>query len=163
MAGSMVDRMKGAALLEIDTYEDVEHDTTATMQAAGVVTLVAICQAIGSWNLGLTTAISAAIGALVGWGVWSGITYLIGAKVFGGTATWGELLRTVGFAYSPGVLGVLGLLPVLGFLISPVVAIWVLIAVIIAIRQALDFSTGKAVLTAVLGWIPFVLIMAVLR
>jgi hypothetical protein len=163
MAGtSLVERMKGAALLDIETYEDVEHDTTATMQAAAVVVIHALAQAVGNWQLGITAALSGAVGALLAWGVWSGVTYLIGAKVFGGTATWGELLRTIGFAFSPGVLLVLGALPLLGWMIKPAVAIWLLIAGIIAIRQALDFGTGKAIITAVLGWIPFAFVMAML-
>ena len=77
--------------------------------------------------------------------------------VLGGTATWGELLRTIGFAQTPGVLQVLGIIPVLGGLIRFAVAIWVLIAGIIAIRQALDVGTGKAILTAALGWLVIVL------
>jgi hypothetical protein len=92
--------------------------------------------------------------AVLGWLLWSGIAYLIGDKVFGGTATWGELLRTIGFAQSPGVLLILGIIPVLGGLVSMVVGIWMLVAGIVAIRQALDFSTGRAILTALLGWIP---------
>ena len=158
----MVARMKGAALLEIDTYEEVEHDQTATVQAGTVVAMAAAAAAIGQWNLGLITAVSAAIAALVGWGVWSGLTYIIGDKVFGGTATWGELLRTLGFAYSPGVLAVLGIVPIIGWAVWPVIGLWTLIAGIIAIRQALDFSTGKAVMTAVLGFIPYVIIMSIL-
>jgi hypothetical protein len=161
MAGTITDRMKGAAMLEIATYEEVEHDTEATMQAAGVVILVSIAQAIGSWNLGITAAFGALAAALVGWGLWSGITYLIGDKLFGGTATWGELLRTIGFAHSPGVLAVLGIVPLIGWAVWPVIGVWTLIAGVIAIRQALDFSTGKAVMTAVLGFIPFVIIMTI--
>lgn len=94
--------------------------------------------------------------------LWAGITYLIGAKLFGGTATWGELLRTIGFAQTPGVLRVLGIIPVLGGIIRFGIAMWVLIAGIIAIRQALDVSTGKAILTAVLGWLVIVLPLALL-
>jgi len=107
------------------------------------------------------------LSALLGWLLWAGITYLIGAKVFGGTATWGELLRTIGFAQTPGVLHVLGIVPVLGGIIRFGVAIWVLIAGIIAIRQALDVSTAKAILTAVLGWliivVPLAIVAAVAR
>ncbi len=146
-------RMIGAALLDIDVYEEVEHDTTATSQAAAVVAIVAICMAIGSVGRGTGGMFSGLIAALVGWAIWSGITYLIGANLFGGTATWGELLRTIGFAFAPGVLFLVGVIPILGALAMLVVSLWILVAVIIAIRQALDFSTGKAVLTAVLGWI----------
>jgi hypothetical protein len=98
------------------------------------------------------------IAALVGWVLWAGVTYLIGDKVFGGTATWGELLRTLGFAQSPGVLYILAFIPLLGWVVRFGVAVWVLVAGVIAIRQALDFSTGKAVLTAVLGWVAMVIL-----
>ena len=159
---SWTDRMKGAALLHTDTYEEVEADQTATGQAAGVVALVAVAQAIGGAGEGGAGIVAGAISALLGWLLWAGITYLIGAKLLGGTATWGELLRTLGFAQTPGVLYVLGFIPVLGGIIRFAVAIWVLIAGIIAIRQALDVGTGKAVLTAVLGWLVIVLPLAIL-
>jgi hypothetical protein len=159
---SWTDRMKGAALLHSDTYEEVEADQTATSQAAGVVALVAVAQAIGGAGEGGAGIVAGAISALLGWLLWAGITYLIGAKLLGGTATWGELLRTLGFAQTPGVLYVLGFIPVLGGIIRFAVAIWVLIAGIIAIRQALDVGTGKAILTAVLGWLVIVLPLAIL-
>jgi hypothetical protein len=157
-----IERMKGAAFLHIDTYEEVEADQTATGQASGVVALVAVAQAIGGASAGGSGILFGAISALLGWLLWAGITYLIGAKLFGGTATWGELLRTIGFAQTPGVLYVLGIIPVLGGIIRFGVAMWVLIAGIIAIRQALDVSTGKAILTAVLGWLVIVLPLALL-
>lgn len=156
-----IDRMQGAALLHIDTYEEVEADQTATGQAAGVVALVAIAQAIGSAGEGGFGIFAGVISALLGWLLWAGITYLIGAKLFRGTATWGELLRTIGFAQTPGVLHVLGLIPVLGGIIRLGVLLWVLIAGIIAIRQALDISTGRAILTAVLGWLVIILPLAI--
>ena len=159
---SWTDRMKGAALLNNDTYEEVEADQTATGQAAGVVALVAVAQAIGGAGEGGSGILAGAISALLGWLLWAGITYLIGGKLLGGTATWGELLRTLGFAQTPGVLYVLGFIPVLGGIIRFAVAIWVLIAGIIAIRQALDVGTGKAILTAVLGWLVIVLPLAIL-
>ena len=145
--------MLGAARLDISTYEEVEADKTATGQAAGVVALVAVAQAIGAAGEGTLGIVAGLGGAMFGWLIWAGITYLIGAKLFGGTATWGELLRTLGFAQAPGVLYVLGIIPLLGGLVRIALAIWILIAGIIAIRQALDFSTGKAILTAVLGWL----------
>jgi hypothetical protein len=151
--GSMIQRMKGAALLDVQTYEDVEADTAATGQAAAVVLLVAAAQALGASAYGGRGILGGAVVAVVGWLVWSAVTYLIGDKLLGGTATWGELLRTIGFAQTPGLLAVLGFLPVLGALALFTAAIWMLVAGIIAIRQALDFGTGKAILTAVLGWL----------
>ena len=149
-------------MLDIATYEDVEADTTATGQAAVVVAIVAVASAIGGARGGGASIIGGLVAALVGWLVWSGVTYLIGTKVFGGTATWGELLRTIGFAQSPGVLLVLGIIPFVGLLVRFAVWIWMLVAGIIAIRQALDFSTGKAVLTALLGWLCMAVLYSVL-
>ena len=83
-------------------------------------------------------------------------------RLFRGTADWGELLRTVGFAQAPGVLYALGIIPLLGGLVRLVVAIWVAIAGVIAVRQALDISTGKAVATVLLAILPLMLIGALL-
>jgi len=149
--------MVGAAKLDANIYEDVEADTGANGQAAGVVALVAVAQAIGAIGEGTLGLVTAVVGALVGWLIWAGVTYLIGARLLGGTSTWGELLRTLGFAQAPGVLFVLGILPVVGGVVRFVVTIWILIAGVIAIRQALDVSTEKAVLTAVLGWLALAL------
>lgn len=153
-------RMKGAAMLDAATYEEVEHDSTATGQAAGVVAIVAVCAAIGSYHAGITGLIGAAVGALLGWLVLAGIVYVIGDKVFGGTATWGEMLRTMGFAQSPGVLYLLGIIPILGWVVRLVVWIWVLAAVIVGIRQGLDIGTGKAVVTGLLAVIAYAILGA---
>jgi hypothetical protein len=149
---SIIDRMRGAAMLDTATYEEVEADTSATGQAAVVVTISAIASAIGAAGPGGPSVIGILVGSLISWLIWAGITYLIGSKLFGGTATWGELLRTLGFAQAPRVLLILGIIPIFGVLVWIAVAIWVLIAGIIAIRQALDFSTQKALLTALIGW-----------
>lgn len=156
---SMTERMVGASKLEISVYEEVEADTTATAQAAGVVAIVALCSALGGIAEGPGGAFNALIAALLGWALWAGVTYLIGDKMLGGTATWGELLRTLGFAQAPGILFVLGAIPLVGIVIAPLVGIWLLITGVVAIRQALDFGTGRAIATAVLGFIPY----AVLR
>jgi hypothetical protein len=153
--GSIVARMQGAATFDIQTYEEVEHDTTATLQAGGVVLMAAVSQALGSWGGGGMGMIRTAILALVFWGFWAGTTYLVGTRLFNGTATWGELLRTLGFAQAPGVLGVLGIIPLLGWVVKLALFFWILAAGIVAIRQALDFGTGKAILTALVGWVVY--------
>ena len=155
--GDLVQRMLGAATLNIDTYEEVEADETATMQAATVVVMVAVASAIGGALNGTTSIVAAPIVQIIGWLIWAGVTYLIGAKIFGGTATWGELLRTLGFAQSPGLLYFLAILPILGGLVRLVVGLWMLVAGVIAVRQALDFGTGKAVLTVVIGWLAMII------
>jgi hypothetical protein len=150
-------RMIAAARLDSSVYEEVEADVAATLPAAGVVVLAAIASAIGSVR---GDPIGSLIGALVGWAVWAAVTYFIGRVVFKGTATWGELLRTLGFAQSPGVLYVVGFIPVFGDIAKLIVGIWLLVAGIIAIRQALDISTGKAVVVAILGWLLLMVLMA---
>jgi hypothetical protein len=160
---SMTGRMIGAAKLDVSVYEEVEADSTATGQAAGVVAIVALCSAIGGIGGGAQGVFSGLIAALVGWAIWAGVTYLIGDKVLGGTATWGELLRTLGFAQAPGVLFALGVIPLFGGLISIAVGLWILVTGIVAIRQALDFGTGRAIATAILGFIPYVILAAMLR
>ncbi len=159
---SLVGRMIAAAKLDVQLYEEVEADADATSQAALVVGVVAVASAIGGAGGGAAGFFGGLVAALVGWLLWSGVTYLIGDKLLGGTATWGELLRTIGFAQSPGVLYVLAIVPGFGGLVRLAVLVWLLVAGIIAIRQALDFSTGKAVLTALLGWLVMALLSAAL-
>lgn len=158
----MIDRMVRASRLEADLYEEVEHDLDATAQAFQVVAVVAVATGLGA-AVGALFRGSAggAIGGLImgillavlGWLLWSFLTYWIGTNLFGGTATYGELLRTLGFANSPGVLRVFSFIPFFGGLIGLVVAIWTLVAGVIAVRQALDFDTGKAILTVIIGWV----------
>ena len=159
---SLTERMMGAARLQVWAYEEVEADETATGQAATVVAIVAIAQAIGSMGAGTQGIVGGLLSAFFGWAVWAGVTYLIGTRIFSGTATWGELLRTIGFAQAPGVLAVFGFIPILGGLVRAVVAIWILIAGIVAIRQALDFDTPRAILTAVIGWLALLIPMLIL-
>lgn len=155
---SIIDRMRGAAMLDVATYEEVEHDRGATGQAFVVVVLAAICAGIGGLGDGSAGFLGGLVGAVLGWLSWSAVTMFVGTRLFGGTADWGELLRTLGFAQAPGVLAILGIVPVLGALVKFVVMIWLLIAGVVAIRQALDIDTGKAILTALVGWLAMVVI-----
>lgn len=151
--GSMVDRMKGAARLDAATYRAVEHDERATGQAAGVVALVAVAQVVGSSGHGGVGILAGVTAAVAGWLIWAAVTWAIGDKLLGGTATWGELLRTLGYAQSPGVLFLFAVVPLLGPVVRLVLPLWILVAGVVALREALDFGLGKVVLTAVLGWL----------
>ena len=155
---SIVDRMRGAAMFDVATYEEVEADTSATGQAAIVVVLAAVAAAIGNAFRGGLGIFGGLVASLIGWLIWSGITYMVGTRVFNGTATWGELLRTLGFAQAPGVLMVLAIVPVLGQLARFGIWLWMLGTGIVAIRQALDVDTGKAVMTALVGWVAMVIV-----
>lgn len=159
---SLIARMMGAAMLDTSVYEEVEHDQSATTQAAMVVAIVAVCAAIGNYNAGGKTIIAGVVMAFVGWLIMSVLTYFIGTKLFNGRADIGEMLRTLGFAQAPGVLAILGIIPVLGKLVMFAVWVWQLVTAVIAIRQALDFDTGKAVATAVIAWIVVIIVNLVL-
>ena len=164
---SFTDRMLGAAKLDVDTYEEVEHDQTATGQAMGVVIISSLAAGIGSVGGGTSGLIAGTIGALVGWFIWAALTFLIGTKVLPEPQTkadLGELLRTIGFSASPGVLRIFGMIPLLGGLIALAASVWMLVAMVVAVRQALDYtSTGRAVGVCVMGWVVQVAIFFTLR
>ncbi len=162
---TFAERMIGAATLDVHTYEEVEADTTATTQAMGVVVLSSIAQGIaglphGGGGFGF---VAGAMGALIGWFIWAFLVYIIGTKVLPEPQTrsdLGELLRTTGFSASPGLLRVLGVIPLLGGLVMLAVSVWMLVAMIIAVRQALDYqSTGRAVGVCLIGWFVFLAIV----
>ncbi len=151
---SIIDRMIREARMEPPLYEEVEHDQSATGQALLVVVLGAIAAGIGALSGGIGGLIVGIIAALVGWAVYAFIAYWVGTNIFKGphtSATWGELLRTLGFASSPRVLLVLTVIPIVGIFVGTAVFIWWLVATVIAIRHALDFDTGRAIATAVVS------------
>ena len=154
---SFIDRAIGAARLDADIYEEVEHDRGATMQAANIVALGSVAAGIGAIaEAGLGGLVLFSLVGLVGWAVYAYLTYLIGTRLLAGpetSADWGELARTLGFANAPRVLLILGVIPVVGLIVGAAVFIWVLVATVVAVRAALDFSTGRAIGTALLGWL----------
>jgi hypothetical protein len=105
---SFVDRMVGAALLNTATYEEVEHDRTATGQAAAVVALSAAANGFAGAEGGLVAILFGVAVGLLQWAMWGLITYAVGTGVFRGTATPGEMARTLGFAQTPNLLVILG-------------------------------------------------------
>ncbi|MBM3789185.1 MAG: hypothetical protein FJW35_02420 [Acidobacteria bacterium] len=160
MAG-IAERMIGAARLDVRTYEEVENDATATGQAMAVVVLSSIAGGLGALGtVGFGFVIFTIIAALIGWFIWAFLTYFIGTRLLAEpqtSADLGQLLRTIGFASSPGILRILGVIPLIGWPISFAVAIWMLAAMVIAVRQALDYrSTGRAVVVCLIGWVVFV-------
>ncbi len=161
---SIIDRMIRAARLEPQLYEEVEHDQSATGQALLVVVLGSIAGGIGALSGGIGGLIFGIIAALIGWAVYAFIAYWVGTNIFKGPqteATWGQLLRTLGFANSPRVLLVLAIIPVVGIFVVLAVFIWTLFTTVIAIRQALDFDTWRAIATAVVSLLAQVLIYSV--
>jgi hypothetical protein len=155
---SIVDRMIRAARLDADLYEEVEADTTSMGQATTVVILASIAAGIGNLgNQGAIGFIVSMIVSLVAWYVWSFITYWVGTRLLPQPSTeadLGQLLRTIGFASSPGLLRAAGVVPGIGPLAMVVSALWSLAAMVVAVRQALDYdSTGRAIAVCIIGWV----------
>jgi hypothetical protein len=155
---NFTDRVIRAAKLEVGLYEEVEADKGAFGQAMGVVVLSSIAAGIGNIGHGGTVSIlGGVISALIGWFIWAYLTYLIGTKLLPESQTqsgFSELLRTIGFASAPGLLRVLGFIPVVGWLITVAAGVWMLLAMVVAVRQALDYqSTARAVGVCLIGWV----------
>ncbi len=164
---SFMDRVVGAARLDVKTYEEVEADGNATGQAVAVVLLSSIAAGIGQGlGVGLLPLMLGAVGSLIGWAIWAALTSFIGTKLLPEPQTeadFGQLFRTLGFSASPGLLRVFALVPVVGWVIEAIVGIWMLVAMVIAVRQALDYkSTWRAVGVCFVGWLVFVAIAAVI-
>jgi hypothetical protein len=167
---AMLNRAIRAAKLETAFYNEVEADTSLNQEALMVVVVVSVLSAIGSFlgNLILGSLTAAIFGLIWGviWGVvgyylWAYLTQFIGTKLFGGTADVGELLRTLGYASAPNALGLLALIPCVGSLAALAGSIWALVAGVVAVREALDFDTTKAVLTVIIGWVIVLIISMV--
>jgi hypothetical protein len=151
------DRIIRAAKLDAQLYEEVEADRDATGQAMAVVVMSAVAAGIGTVGSGgLLGIVGGTIVALVGWYIWAFLTYFIGTRLLPEPQTkadYGELLRTIGFASAPGLIRVFGVIPGLGALVFLVAGIWMLVAMVIAVRQALDYtSTPRAVGVCLIGW-----------
>ena len=159
----MIKRMMAAARLDTAIYEEVEGDSSATVQAMAVVVLVALATGIGTFRTGGLVGIVVGIPVSIGlWALWAWITYFVGTTILKTAETkanWGQLARTLGFAQSPGVLKAVGFIPGIGPFFFSIASIWQLVAMVIAIRQALDFTcTWRAVGVAIVGFIPYAVV-----
>ncbi len=162
-------RIIRAAKLDVALYEEVEADRSAMSQAMLVVVLSSLAAGLGGLQRGgLSGILLLTIGALAGWYIWAYLTYFIGAKLLPEPQTDadpGQLLRTIGFSSSPGLLRVLGIIPIPGLtgIVFFATAIWMLVAMVIAVKQALDYnSTARALGICVIGWIIQALIFGLL-
>jgi hypothetical protein len=148
-------RIMGVFRLDPLIFEEIEHDRTATGQAALVVTVVALLSAIGvsifAARTGgfLETFLGTLLWAFVGWFVWAGITYWLGTRLFAGQADYGEMLRVIGFSTAPLALGII---PCIGGIVG---VIWAAVAAFVAVRQGLDLDGGRAMLTILIGFLVY--------
>ena len=167
---AIVDRMIRAAKGDVNLFEEVEHDPGATTEALIVVAVVAVAEAIGAAIAASMTRgghpvsgiISGLVIGIIGWAVFAGITYFIGTRLFNADATWEEVLRTLGYAHSPNIVSILVFIPILGGLVALVAGVWALYLGFVAIRSALDISSGQTVATILLSIIPAVIVVGII-
>jgi len=152
-------RLTGAMVLNANAYEDVERDESATIQAMAVVLMSSLAAGIGALGVSgnrATDLILISMAALAVWIAWALLTYQIGTSIIPSPhthATPGELLRTIGFASAPGMFRVAAVIPGERAAVFAVTAVWMLAAMVVAVRQALDYtSTGRAIAVCGLGW-----------
>jgi hypothetical protein len=164
-----IKRLLGAARLDARTYEDVEADVGATGQAVVVVLASSLAAAVGLApvaTLDLPLFVTHLTGALMAWVVWATLVYLIGVHLLPTAetrATVGEVLRTTGFAATPGVLRVFGGVPFIGVPIWLLTTAWMLIAMFVAVRQALDYRQfTRALAVCLVGWLLSLVFVAII-
>jgi hypothetical protein len=162
-----VNRIIRACKLDISLYEEVEADKSATIQAALVVILSSIAAGIGAISLGASNFFMAPLLSLVSWYIWAYLIYFIGTRLFpepNTKADHGQLLRTIGFSSAPGLIRIFGFTPELMSITFIGSGIWMMVAMVIAVRQALDYeSTWRAIGVVVIGFLvqAIVLIMII--
>ena len=168
MNSVFVNRIIRACKLDVSLYEEVESDKSATFQAALVVVLSSLAAGVGALSLGASNFLMAPILSLISWYIWAYLIYLIGVKIFPEPETksdHGELLRTIGFSSAPGLIRVFGFTPELMSITYIGAGIWMLIAMVIAVRQALDYkSTWRAIGVVIIGFlIQAIILIIILR
>ena len=157
MNSIFINRIIRACKLDVSLYEEVEADKSATLQAALVVVLSSLAAGVGALSLGASNFLMAPILSLISWYIWAYLIYFIGVKFFpepNTKADHGELLRTIGFSSAPGLIRIFGFTPELMSITFIGAGIWMLIAMVIAVRQALDYeSTWRAIGVVVIGFL----------
>jgi hypothetical protein len=156
---SFGERLLGAIRLEADVFKEVEHDEAAMLQAAGVVVLAALARGLGLAAVG-GGLFSGVLGGILGWFVGSALIWFVGVRWFEHESDYPEILRTLGFASAPQLLLVAGVLPIgpLRGILALVVAVWSIAAWVVAVREALDVETSRAISVCLLAFLLQVLL-----
>ena len=159
---TITSRMIRASMFDVHAYEEVEADKSATKQALTVVLIVALVGSLPSLVSGdIRYLLFTFMASVSYWAVWAFITYFIGTKILPEQTTdadWGQLLRTTGFAQSPGVLTIFGIIPGVASLLAIPITMWQFGTMVMAVRQALDYkSTLRAVGVVLIGIIPAII------
>ena len=150
-------RVFRAIKIDVDLYEEVERDKSATFQAGLVVVLSSMAAGVGALQLGASNFLIAPVLSLISWYVWAYIIYFVGVKLFPDKNTksdHGELLRTIGFSSAPGLIRIFGITPDLMTVTFIGSAFWMLACMVVGVRAALDYtSLWRALGVVIVSWI----------
>ncbi len=153
-----LNRLIRAAMLDAGLYAEVSADTKTMFQAMMAVFIYSMASAYGGFgragvagiNFGMLTTV-------IGWYIWAFSNYFIGVRLLPEAETKGDrkaVLRAMGFASSPGLIRLLGLIPDLAGVIFLVASIWMIMAAVAAVKQALNYeSIYRAAGVCIIGWI----------
>ena len=160
---TVAERVTGVLALRPSVFEDIEADHHANAQAFAVVVLASMAAGLGGGlSNGAIGMVRETIGAVVGWVMWAGVTYVLGARLLPERDTrtdMGELLRVMGYSSAPTFFTILAPVPFLGRAVPSIVSFWLLATTVLAVRQALDYrSTLRAFAVVIIGWLLFVAI-----
>jgi hypothetical protein len=152
----MIDRIVRAIRLDWTVFREIAQDRDAMKQAAIIVAIVSFLTAVGSGlaKHSLVSFIVAwLVAILVGWIGWAVITYLVGTAVFKADTNIPEMMRVLGYANAPHLLGLFSFVPCVGWLFPVAGWILALVAGVLAVREAMDLDTGNAIVTVVISWV----------
>lgn len=157
MMNLFINRIYRAIKIDVELYEEVEKDKSATIQAGIVVVLSSLAAGVGALQMGVSNFLMAPFMSLLSWYVWAYVIYFVGVKLFGDSKTksnHGELLRTIGFSSAPGLIRVFGITPDLMTVTFIGSAFWMLACMVVAVKSALDYSSmWKAFGVVVIAWL----------
>jgi hypothetical protein len=161
----MLDRIVRAIRLDWTVFREIAKDQNAMKEAAIIVVIVTFLEALGNaataGNFFVGFFVSWIIGILAGWLLWAVITYFVGRTLFKGETDIPEMMRVLGYANAPYLLGLFAFIPCVGWLFPVIGWVLALVAGVFAVREAMDFDTGDAIVTVVISWIIAIAIRAI--
>jgi hypothetical protein len=152
----MIERMVRAIRLDWTVFREIAKDQNATKEAAIIVAVVTFLSALGSGlarQSFVSFIVTWLVAVLIGWIGWAVITYFVGTALFKGETNVPEMMRVLGYANAPHLLGLFGFIPCVGWLFPLAGWLLALVAGVLAIREAMDFDTGNAIVTVVISWL----------
>ncbi len=153
----LIERMLRAIRLDPSLYGEVIQQPEALSQTIRIVIISGISAGIGSLGRGgVMGALIVSIGAIISWVIWAYFVMAFGMKVMPESeviVNQGDFFRAIGFSSAPGVIRVLGIVPYLYFISVFIGHIWMIVSMVVAVKQVLNYKTDlQAFKVCLIGW-----------